>query len=229
MSAFSLFHVVREPSGDSREPAPVLILLHGVGSNEQDLMSLAPALDPRFLIISVRAPITLQHGSYAWYHVEFTPTGHVINAAEAEASRVRILKFIDEVLKSYNVDASRVFLMGFSQGCIMSLAAALTSPATFAGIVGMSGRLLPDILAKSAPPGELRGLPILVVHGTLDRVLGIEFGRQIRDALQTLPVDFTYREYTMDHHVSEESFSDIGRWLGERLDSDLDWRDSGAA
>ena len=228
MPGLSLIHSVREPLDDSRDPAPVLILLHGVGSNEQDLMGLAPAFDRRFLVVSVRAPITLQHGSYAWYHVQFSPHGHVINPDEAEASRVRILRFVDEVLESYNVDPDRVFLMGFSQGCIMSLAAALTEPARFAGIVGMSGRLLPDVLTKAAPAAELRGLPVLVVHGTFDSVLAIEYGRAIRDALEKLPVALTYREYPMDHQISEESFAAISDWLAARLEDERDWRGAGA-
>jgi phospholipase/carboxylesterase len=210
---FSLIHAVREPVERSATPPPVLILLHGVGSNEQDLMGLAPMLDPRFFVVSARAPITLQHGSYAWYHVQFTSTGHIMSPEEAEASRVLILRFIDEVASSYNVDADRLYIMGFSQGCIMSVSAALTDPIRFAGVVGMSGRLLPDILDKAAPDDKLRGLPVLIVHGTNDSVLNVEYGRAIRDALQKLPVDLTYREYAMGHHVSEESLSDIERWL----------------
>lgn len=228
MAGLSLVHSVREPLDATRDPAPVLILLHGVGSNEQDLMGLAPALDRRFLVISVRAPITLQHGSYAWYHVQFTGGGHVIDAAEAESSRLRLLRFVDEVIASYNVDEERIFLMGFSQGCIMSLAAGLTEPRRFAGIVGMSGRLLPDILTKAAPHEQLRGLPLLVVHGTFDRVLAIEYGRAIRDAMEKLPVDLTYREYPMDHGISDASFAFIGEWLAGRLEAGRDWREIGA-
>jgi phospholipase/carboxylesterase len=220
----SLVHAVREPVDRSALPAPVLLLLHGVGSNEQDLMGLAPMLDPRFFVISARAPLTLQHGSYAWYRFQLTPQGHLIDPREAEASRVGILRFIDEVVNSYNVDPDRVYVMGFSQGCIMSISAALTEPRRFAGVVGMSGRLLPDTLDRAAPEHELRGLPVLIVHGTQDTVLGIEFGRAIRDALEKLAVDLTYREYAMGHHVSNESLSDIEHWLSGRLGSGIDWR-----
>jgi phospholipase/carboxylesterase len=200
------------------------LLLHGVGSNEQDLMGLAPMLDRRFFVISARAPITLQHGSYAWYHVQFTPTSQIINPEEAESSRVRILHFIDEVNDSYNVDPDRLFIMGFSQGCIMSVAAALTEPRRFAGVVGMSGRLLPGIIDKAAPAVELRALPIFIAHGTADQVLGIEYGRALSEALEKLPVNLAYREYPMGHHVSNQSMSDIERWLSERLNSQEDWR-----
>jgi phospholipase/carboxylesterase len=223
MIRFSLTHAVREPAGNTPEPAPLLLLLHGVGSNEEDLMGLAPALDPRFFIVSARAPITLGHRSYGWYHVEFTPTGHIIDFEEAEQSRTILLRFVEELVGSYNIDRSRVYLMGFSQGCIMSLAAALTEPHRFAGVAGMSGRMPPGIDGKVAPVEELKGLPILIVHGAYDSVISIELGRGIRDALEKLPVALTYREYPIGHHVSEESLSDVTTWLAEQLDAP-DWR-----
>ena len=228
MSRFSLFHVVREPADNAGEPAPLLILLHGVGSNEDDLIALAPALDPRFFIVSARAPITLGDSAYGWYHVQFSPTGHVIDPDEAERSRKLILQFVDELIHSYKVDRTRVFLMGFSQGCIMSLAAALSEPQTFAGIVGMSGRMLPGLESRTAPADQLRGLPVLIVHGTYDSVLPIEFGRAIRDALEKLPVSLTYREYDMGHHVSDQSFADVTAWLEAQLQAP-DWRTSSVA
>ncbi|HYI94419.1 MAG TPA: alpha/beta fold hydrolase [Bryobacteraceae bacterium] len=225
---FSLVHAVREPAGNTREPAPLLLLLHGVGSNEQDLMGLAPALDPRFFVVSARAPITLGHSSYGWYHVQFTPTGHIIDADEAERSLELLRTFVEELASSYNIDRQRIFLMGFSQGCIMSVASALMAPRNFAGIVGMSGRLLPGIVERAAPADELRGFPAMIVHGTQDQVLQIAFGRAIRDELQKLPVDLTYREYSIGHSVSQQSLTDIAEWLTQRLDAP-DWRSKAAS
>jgi phospholipase/carboxylesterase len=215
---FSLVHEVREPARNSGEPAPLLLLLHGVGSNEHDLLGLAPALDPRFLVVSARAPITLGHGSYGWYHVQFTPTGPLIDAEEAEDSRQLLLKFVEELADSYKIDRGRVFVMGFSQGCIMSIAVMLTEPTRFAGAVGMSGRLLPGILDKIAPAEELKGFPVMVVHGTQDQVLPIAFGREIKEALEDLPLDLTYREYPVGHSISQQTLADIAEWLTQRLD-----------
>lgn len=217
MKQLSLTHIVRQPAVPSQGRPPLLILLHGIGSNEQDLMGLAPSLDGRFLMVSARAPITLERGSYAWFHIQFTPSGIVIKPEEAEASRLLILKFVDEVVEAYGADATRVYLMGFSQGCIMSLAASLTHPDKFAGVVGMSGRLMPEIEPLIAPPEKLRGFPITIVHGTQDQVLPISYGRGIRDKLQMLPVDLTYREYPMPHTVSPESLRDVAAWLTTQL------------
>ncbi len=214
----SLTHLVREPSVKTEKP-PLLLLLHGVGSNEEDLFGLVEHLDERFFIVSVRAPHTLGHGSYAWFHVQFTPAGPVIEPEEAESSRLALLSFVDEAVDAYGLDPERVYLMGFSQGSTISMSLALTAPEKLAGVVAMSGRTLPDVLPKIAPPEKLKRLSILLVHGTADQVLPIHYGRETRDILSKLPVDLTYREYPMAHHVSAQSLSDIAEWLKQRLDS----------
>src|SRR5437868_7299386 len=103
----SLVHLTRPPEQLEPGPPPLLLLLHGVGSHEGDLIQLAPNLDPRFFIASARAPLTLaslrSEGSYAWFHVEFTPQGPVINPGEAEGSRQALLRFIDELVETYGL------------------------------------------------------------------------------------------------------------------------------
>jgi phospholipase/carboxylesterase len=219
MAQLSLTHLVRKPAVPAEAP-PVLILLHGVGSNERDLFGLAPELDPRFLIVSARGPIVRAPGSYAWFSVQFTPTGFLIDEDEAEQSRQKLLHFTDEVIAEYKADPKRVFLMGFSQGCIMSLYTALSEPERYRGVAGMSGRLLPQALAKMASPERLRGFPILIVHGTEDTTIGIEYGRTIRAELSKLPVDLEYREYPMGHRVTPESLAYVNAWLTRHLDAD---------
>jgi phospholipase/carboxylesterase len=110
--------------------------------------------------------------------------------------------------------------MGFSQGAIMSLAVALARPDKVAGVVAMSGRLLPEFRPLIAEPEALAGLPIMVVHGTADQVMSIRDGREVRDTLSALPVELTYREYPMGHYVAPESLRDVAAWLRERLDED---------
>lgn len=108
--------------------------------------------------------------------------------------------------------------MGFSQGAITSLGVGLTEPERVTGVVAMSGRLLPEVIPQIAAPDRLKGFPIFVAHGVGDTVLPLAFGRDIRDRLAALPVDFTYREYPMAHEVSPESLADITSWLSDRLD-----------
>jgi phospholipase/carboxylesterase len=217
MKTLSLVHMVSQPKVGASAP-PLLLLLHGVGSNEHDLFGLVPYLDKRFLIISVRATNTLGPGSYAWFEVDFTTQGPVINPAQAEASRKVLITFLDEAVNAYNADPKQVYLMGFSQGAIMSASIALTRPQLVAGAVLMSGRILPEIQPLIAPNEELSGLPFLVVHGTADMVLPVSYGRASRQLLSSLPVELTYHEYRMGHEVSQESLADVTAWLSAQLD-----------
>jgi phospholipase/carboxylesterase len=217
--SLSLFHLTRPPTTKSpAERPPLLLLLHGVGSNESDLMGLAPYLDPRFFVISARAPLTLGPGAFGWYHVQFSPQGPSYDPAEAEQGRQAVENFIGEAVSAYGLAPDAVFLMGFSQGAIMSLGVALTKPERVAGVVAMSGRLLPEFAAQAAAPERLAQKPFLVIHGTRDTVLPIAFGREIRDRLGDLPVRLTYREYEMAHEVTEDSIDTVAYWLIDRLE-----------
>lgn len=215
----SLVHLVREPSAKTESPPPMLLLLHGVGSYEGDLMDLAPYLDGRFFVVSARAPIAIGPGSFAWYHVVFSGDDRVVqDPGEGKRSRELILKFIDECVAAYGLDSNGVYLVGFSQGAIMSLSTALFRPEKVAGVVLMSGRVVPELVDDAAPEERLSNLPFLVVHGTRDEVLPIENGRQIRAKLEKLPVNLTYHEYDMGHQVTGESLQEVTAWLTERLD-----------
>ena len=218
MKSLSLVHLVRQPLVEESAP-PLLLLVHGVGSNERDLFSMAPSLDKRFLILSARAPNILGPDSYAWFEVGFTPQGPVINPAQAEASRKTLIAFINEAVEAYGANPKQVYLMGFSQGAIMSASVALTQPNLIAGAVLMSGRILPEIQPLIAAPKELEDFPFLVVHGIDDTVLPIRHGRASRQMLSSLPVNLTYKEYPMGHEVSRESLDDVTKWLSARLDT----------
>src|SRR5436305_1080890 len=217
MKTLPLVHLVRQTTIERGNP-PLLLLLHGIGSNEHDLYGLTPFLDKRFLIISVRAHKTLGPGSYASCEVDFTPQGPVINPEQAKASLKTLITFLKEAITAYGADPKQVYLMGFSQGAIMSASVALTQPELVAGTVLMSGRILPEIQPLIASSEELSGFPVLVVHGTADMVLPITNGRASRELLSSLPVDLTYHEYPMGHEVNQESLSDVTTWLNEQLD-----------
>lgn len=221
----ALKHLVRQPEQAGGDRPPLLVLLHGVGSNEADLYGLAPELDPRLLIVSLRAPITLGYAAYAWFHVEFAPGAFIANTDELEQSRQLLVDLLPRLVDRFSADPRRVYLLGFSQGAIMSLAVALTRPSLVAGVVVMSGRLAPEALDRRAPDGELEGLPILLLHGTADEVLPIRYGREARDLLAPLPVALTYQEFPMAHTVSPQSFAAVQDWLRDRLDQDATSRE----
>ena len=222
-----LKHLVREPREPRGGPPPLLLLLHGIGSNEADLFGLTPYLDERFFILSARAPVVLGPGAYGWFNIEYTPTGLVADVEQARASLRLAGDFIDELTDAYAIDPRRVYLMGFSQGAMMSLGLTLMRPAQVAGVVAMSGRLPGrEFQTTAGPDAPLAGLPVLVTHGLYDPVLPISNGRDIRDRLTEWGAALTYREYPMGHEVSQESLRDVARWLTEQLSAAEGAKDS---
>ena len=217
-ASLSLTHLFQPPRQPSDDPPPLLILLHGYGSNERDLIGLAPYLDPRFQIVSARAPHMLMPDGYAWFELGWSANDIIINFQQAEQSRELLVGFIAEALAAYGGDPARVYLLGFSQGAIMSASVALTEPELIAGTVLMSGRIPEEIRPQIAATERLAGKPFLVVHGAADTVLPIQNGRASRAILATLPVALTYQEYAMAHEVSAQSLADVAAWLTARLD-----------
>ncbi len=215
-TALALTHLVRRPAQGDGAP-PLLILLHGIGSNEDDLFGLAPPLDQRFLTVSARAPNPYGWGGYAWFEIEWLPDRIVIDREQAAASRELLIRFIGEATATYGADPAGVYLLGFSQGAMMAGWVALSRPDLVAGAVLMSGRIPEELRDQIAAPEQLKGKPFLVVHGIHDQTLPIQNGRASRDLLQRLPVELTYREYPMAHEVSAQSLADVAAWLSARL------------
>lgn len=218
---FSLAHLSLPPRQMGEGKPPALLLLHGFGSNEQDLMGLAPYLDPRFHLLAARAPIPLGLMMYGWYQIEPLPDGNFhYEPEEALQSLERLVRFLDEIVSEYNLDPARLFLGGFSQGAILSCGALLVAPEKIAGVVAMSGRWPEPVAAErvAASRARLTDKPVLVVHGTSDPVIPLAYGRDLRAKLQALPMALTYREYPMGHTISEESIELVRTWLTTQLD-----------
>lgn len=206
-----------EISNDENKKSPLLLVLHGLGADENDLFGLAPFMDGRFFIVSPRAPFALAYGGYAWFELVIQPNNIGFNVKEFEQSREMILKFVDELVAEHDLDAKRVYLCGFSQGAIMSLSVLLTEPKKFAGVVAMSGRAMPEMLPEQNNFDALKDFPILVTHGIYDPVLPIENGRATKEILSRLPVDLEYKEYAMAHEISQESLQDVASWFRSKL------------
>ncbi len=216
-----LVHLVRPPlvaPPEGRKP-PLLSLAHGVGSNERDLFTLADQLDPRFVVVSARAPLTRGPDSYAWFNVQFLPTGFVITPQQLDDSRKLYAEFVIAAAQAYEADPARIYTLGFSQGAIISLVTALSYPRVFAGVVVLSGRIPPEAEPWLASPEETAGLPVFVSHGIYDSVIGVEYARAARATLERQRVDLSYHEYRANHQISPEMFSDLTAWLAARLES----------
>jgi phospholipase/carboxylesterase len=213
-----LVHRVR-PAQDGATKAPCLLLLHGVGSNEAGFIELARQMDPRLVVILLRGPLVLAPGRFAWFQVSFTPSGPAINAAQAEASRLKLLDFIGQLPAAYDVDPQRIWIAGFSQGGIMSASVGLTAPSSVAGIGVLSGRILREILPQVEHSPALAELQAFVSHGVHDQTLGIHFAHHAREVLSGLGVPLEYHEYAAEHGLDRDMVADFQRWLQIQLEA----------
>lgn len=212
----SLVHEVMEPRENSEKP-PLLLMLHGYGSNELDLYSMASTLNRKFMIVSARAPLALPWGGFAWYEINFNETGaKMSNLEQARSSLEKLRNFIKEVQQVYHCDPEQIWLMGFSQGCILSYALALNDPSSFRGILALSGYILKDMVPEKYDPSQLNKLDFFVTHGTQDTVLPVEWARESAKVLEQLRISHQYREYPMGHGINPECFEDIRKWLISR-------------
>jgi phospholipase/carboxylesterase len=198
---------------------PVLILLHGYGSSESDLISLAPRLDKRFLIFSLRAPYETKQGGYCWCRLDFLPDRQfAYDFNEAIKSRQMILSFISNACRAYKADSNNVFVLGFSQGAMMSFELALSAPSKLRGIIALSGRLMPESNRSSADWTKIRGLGFFIGHGTSDDVVACGDSEKAASILKSKKVpSVVLRKYPMRHAISNEELADISSWTGQML------------
>ena len=213
----SLEYLVRQPKISIQKP-PLLVLLHGFGSNEQDLFSFADELPDELLIISARAPLSMGFASYAWYTIHFENTdGKFSDIPEALKARDIIANFIDEVIANYNVDTNNIFLLGFSQGTILSYAVALTYPGKVQHIIALSGYINGELIPKNLDKSKYQNLDVYISHGTVDQVLPVDWGRKASPFLDKVGIKNTYQEYPVGHGVSPQNFFSLKKWIEERI------------
>lgn len=201
----SLHSAKRPGTGDA-----TLVVLHGLGSNEQDLLSLARMLSPELTIVAYRAPLEYGPG-YSWFPIEFDANGMRLDSDAALTSLEQLVAELAALRES----TQKLILGGFSQGAIMTSGVLAQAPELIdGGALLMSGRLFPPFFvgAKSAVNPSL---PILAQHGKYDDVLPVEGGRDLVKAVQDLGYSPVWKEYGMAHQVSEQSLDDIRAWLGQ--------------
>ena len=220
MNELSLYHIIQEPKIKTKDKAPALFLFHGYGSDENDLFSFSSELPEELFVISVRAPKPMQPYGNAWYTIHWDnamANGKFNDIPEAIASRDLIAKFIKEATKTYNLDATNISLLGFSQGCILSLAVALSYPKLVKNIIGLSGYLDPEMLQAGFEQQDFSGLNIFLSHGTVDQVIPIEWAQKTPAFLAKVGIPCKLNEYPVGHAVAPQNFYDLKNWLIARI------------
>lgn len=209
----SLYHLVKEPK-NKKEKNPLLLLLHGYGSNEEDLFSFASQLPEEYYIVSARAPYALPPYGNAWYAINFdSDMNKFSDDVQAMESRDKIAGFIDELIENYSIDANNVTLIGFSQGAILSYAVALSYPEKINRVLALSGYLNLDIVKSDFSKEKVGHLRFFISHGIADQVIPVEWARKAPEFLKKLNLEVSYHEYPVGHGVAPQNFYDLKNWL----------------
>jgi phospholipase/carboxylesterase len=193
------------------EPEGALVLFHGRGADEHDLFPLLDAFDPERRLIGAtpRGPLSLPPGGAHWYALGGigTPEARTFHASYAAAS-----EWLDALVAEHGLGFDKVVLGGFSQGGVMTYALGLGERRPRpAGLIAMSS-FIPTVEGFEldlAPPLP----PVAIGHGTLDDVIGVEWGRRARALLEGAGADVLYRETPMFHQIDPEFVREIADWL----------------
>lgn len=213
----SLHHIVREPIKKTENP-PGLILLHGYGSDENDLFSFAAELPEELFIISVRAPYPMQPFGNAWYAIYFDNTnGKFSDDQQAIESRDKIAGFIDEAVKAYDLNPNNISLLGFSQGTILSYAVALSYPSKVKNVVALSGYLNEDILKEGYEKNDFSSINIYCSHGSVDQVIPVDWARKAPVKLKELGIETELNEFPVGHGVDPRNFHQLKEWIANHI------------
>lgn len=212
----ALHYIVRQPKIEQENP-PLLLLLHGYGSNEEDLFSFASELPDELLIVSARAPFDMSFGGFSWYEITLDSNNEKFsNLDEARESLTKIADFIDYIKATYKTDPNNTFLLGFSQGAILSYALSLNYPNKVNHVIALSGYINTELAPKSVSNLNIT-TDYYISHGTVDQVLPVDWARKAPIYLKENNLQNVYSEYPVGHGVAPQNFYSFKSWIEERL------------
>ncbi len=206
----------RNPKPDGK--TPVILMLHGYGSQEQDLFSFAKDFHANYHIISLRAPLTLGFGGYAWYEINWTASGDKWTDVDSGLRSLESLdSFIENIEERYPVDGNNITLFGFSQGAIMSYAYSFRKPEKLKAVIAMSGYIVKELMPQKAALEAVKQLPFYVVHGSEDPVIPVSWAEQGVSYLGRLGIQHVFRKYPMPHGINPEAYHNLKDWMRRTL------------
>ncbi len=206
-----LHHRLRPAAGQAQG---ALVLLHGRGADELDLLPVLDELDPerRLVGLAPRAPLALDSGGFHWYVSR--RVGHPDRSTFLE-SYATLCRWLDALPAVLQVPSEAIVVGGFSMGAVMSYAVALaTGRPSPAGVLAFSG-FIPTVEGFELDLGARRDLPVAIGHGIQDPVIPVEFGREARARLEQASARVLYRESPMFHAIDPLFLRTLQGWLQE--------------
>ena len=205
-----IFHIVKKSNLEDK--SPLIILLHGYGSNEKDLFSFNEYLPNDATIVSFRAPLELFQDMYAWYQIYFENNVKSFDEKSALVSKNLIIDKIKEIAKQYKCDDKRITLIGFSQGAILGFPVALMSNNLIKNLVALSGYVeekIIDFISISSPN-------IYISHGINDDVIPYLDSKNTLHILDKNKIKYDYYEFNQGHGVNMDNLNSFLKWIKEK-------------
>ena len=210
-----LTYVEKLPKLPAENP-PLLILLHGYGSNELDLFSFADELPETLVIVSLRAPYEMGYGGYAWYDINLDSKNNKFSDLnQARKSLQKITTTIDYIKTKHNTNPNNTFLLGFSQGAILSYALSFNFPNKIEHVIALSGYLNSELITKENT--QKIHTDYYISHGAVDQVIPVEWARKAGPFLDSKGLKNEYSEYPVGHGVAPQNFFSFKKWIENRL------------
>ena len=208
-----LQYIVREPKNITPETT-ILFMLHGYGSNEQDLFSFVPTLPEDWIVVSFRALKECPFGGYSWYDIDLNDPEKFIEVSQANEALNILLKDMLKISNHYGLANNATHLCGFSQGGILCYALALSCPEMFNKVAILSAYPEEKILKNTVKDKKkLERLRFFVSHGSDDAIIPFDWGRKGADLLYDLSCFFTFREYINGHGINQKNYMDLMNFL----------------
>ena len=203
-----LHYKIQRPTGDQK-PYPVIFMLHGYGSNADDLFSFAPYLPQDHVVISLEAPLPLPQMGFAWYSIHFdAPQDQWTDIPQAKEALNIILENIAKLSIEHNLDPNHITLLGFSQGAILSWALAHNNPNHFRRIVALSGYINKDLITSNTVT-----FSAFASHGKADPIIPFEWAKKTIEPLAKQSHRIQFHAFEAGHTVTQENFLALLEWL----------------
>ncbi|MDB6145368.1 MAG: phospholipase [Pseudomonas sp.] len=193
---------------------PLIIFLHGSGSNEEDLFDIKDQLPADYSFLSVRAPQEVGSDSYQWFRKKPVDGPYDGVTEDLTSSEALIADFIVKATAKYHTQPNKVFLIGFSQGAIMSYEVGLRQPQILGGFAALSGKILPVLKSELKPDPALKPLAVFIGHGTADSRVPFDGATDADKWLQELSLQPEFHTYQgVGHTISDTEIVDLNAWL----------------